>query len=92
MKSECPFCNYKNDTHRNRKNRFKFSDLGGFHIPFISKDFADFKLMVCGKCGKKYKDKKISPFSIPSKYGWVLPVVVLFLFICMLYVGQTHGN
>jgi Na+-transporting NADH:ubiquinone oxidoreductase subunit NqrE len=92
MISQCPQCGYKNDTHLNRKKKFKISDLFGVYIPFVSKDISEFRNVVCGKCNREYVDNNITLFGISKEYGWVLPALVILLFIYMLYVGYEHGK
>ncbi len=92
MKSKCPYSYYVNDSHQDRKNQFKFSDLFGVYIPFISTDISEFKMMACQNCKKEYSDQDLTVFGIPYKFSWVLPLIVSVLFIYMLYVGYQHGK
>ena len=85
MKSTCPYCASDNDSHNDRKNRFRVKDVFGFYIPFISNDISDFKSIICNKCGKEYTEKYLTLFGAPYRFRWVLPLVITALFIYMLY-------
>ncbi len=92
MKSKCSYCEYLNDSHYDRKNRFKITDLFGYYIPFVSTDVSEFKVIICRNCKKEYSDKDLTVFGISPKFSWILPLIVSALFIYMLYVGYQHGN
>ena len=92
MKSKCPYCGCLNDSHQDRKNRFKISDLFGTYNPFTDTEISEFKVMLCGNCKKEYSEKNLTVFGIPAKFSWVLPIIVFVLFVYMIYVGCKHGN
>ena len=91
MKSTCPFCSTKNDSHSDRKSKFRFKDMFGVYIPFISSDLPNFKIIICSKCGKEYIDKNITLFGVPYKLRWVIPVLAIVLFIYMLNIANSRG-